>query len=500
MPLDAARAEAIRQVHVRVPLGARRARRPRAPARRSWPPTRGRASVPAPDRDPTPPRPSWRCRGPSGSRRPTRCVDAVERVLGSGSAVVPVSDRRAQRPAASAERAVLVGVDRPREPAFRSPSRSRSCARLADTAGLEVGGRGQSRRSGASIRPRSSAAARSRRCTPWSAPTAADVVVFDDPLSPAQQRNLEKALGCKVIDRSALILDIFAQRARTPRGQAAGRAGAAPVPAAAPHPRSGPTCRALGGGVGTRGPGETQLEVDRRRVRERIAHAAPPARTTSSGRARCIAPSARPTPFPTVALVGYTNAGKSTLMNALTRAGVLVEDRLFATLDPTVRRLRLPERPDGRCSPTRSASSTSCRTSSSRRSRARSRRCARPTSCCTWSTRRTRRWQEHARVVDEVLAEIGADERAACISVLNKIDLLDRTTRPRRRSTPRRSACRPRRGRASTALLHAHRAAVSTRASSACAASSRRAAATSSRCSVAPGASSRSTTATASSP
>ena len=169
----------------------------------------------------------------------------------------------------------------------------------------------------------------------------ANVVVFDDGLSPAQQRNLEKALGCKVIDRSALILDIFAQRARSQAGKL--QVELAQLQYFLPRlTRQWTHLSRLGGGVGTRGPGETQLEVDRRRVRERIVVLR--RRLESVRRTRGLHRGERAAvPLPTVALVGYTNAGKSTLMNALTQAGVLVEDKLFATLDPTVRRLRLPE-------------------------------------------------------------------------------------------------------------------------------------------------------------
>jgi GTP-binding protein HflX len=161
-------------------------------------------------------------------------------------------------------------------------------------------------------------------------------------LTPAQQRTLEQALGCKVIDRSALILDIFAQRARSTEGKL--QVELAQLQYLLPRLTRAWThlSRQRGGGVGTRGPGETQLEVDRRRVRERIAQLR--ARLGDVDRSRRLQRQERlVVPTPTVALVGYTNAGKSTLMNALTRAGVLVEDKLFATLDPTVRRLRLPE-------------------------------------------------------------------------------------------------------------------------------------------------------------
>jgi GTP-binding protein HflX len=169
----------------------------------------------------------------------------------------------------------------------------------------------------------------------------ADVVIFDDPLSPAQQRNLERGCNRKVIDRSALILDIFAQRARSLEGKM--QVELAQLQYLLPRlTRQWTHLSRLGGGVGTRGPGETQLEVDRRRVRERIAQLR--RRLTDVARTRGLHRHERATvPFPTVTLVGYTNSGKSTLMNTLTRAGVLVEDRLFATLDPTIRRLRLPE-------------------------------------------------------------------------------------------------------------------------------------------------------------
>jgi len=168
----------------------------------------------------------------------------------------------------------------------------------------------------------------------------ASVVVFDEALSPAQQRNLERALGCKVIDRSALILDIFAQHARSLEGKL--QVELAQLEYMRPRlTRQWTHLSRLGGGVGTRGPGETQLEVDRRRVRERIAQLR--RRLGGIERSRELhRRERRSTPCPTVALVGYTNAGKSTLMNRLTTAGVLVQDQLFATLDPTVRRLRLP--------------------------------------------------------------------------------------------------------------------------------------------------------------
>lgn len=167
-----------------------------------------------------------------------------------------------------------------------------------------------------------------------------DLVIVDEDLTPAQQRNLESAFRIRVIDRSQLILDIFAQRARSNEGKL--QVELAQLEYLLPRlTRQWTHLSRLGGGIGTRGPGETQLEVDRRRIRERISYLRRRLKTVE--RTRTLQRKERDeVPFATVALVGYTNAGKSTLMNALTHAGVLVEDKLFATLDPTIRSLRLP--------------------------------------------------------------------------------------------------------------------------------------------------------------
>jgi len=170
--------------------------------------------------------------------------------------------------------------------------------------------------------------------------THADLVIVDEDLTPAQQRNLEATFKVRVIDRSQLILDIFAQRARSNEGKL--QVELAQLEYLLPRlTRQWTHLSRLGGGIGTRGPGETQLEVDRRRIRERIGHLKQRLKTVE--RTRALQRKERhEVPFATVALVGYTNAGKSTLMNTLTRAGVFVEDKLFATLDPTTRALRLP--------------------------------------------------------------------------------------------------------------------------------------------------------------
>jgi len=170
--------------------------------------------------------------------------------------------------------------------------------------------------------------------------SGADVIVFDDPLSPAQRRNLERAVEVKVIDRSQLILDIFASRARTRAGKL--QVELAQLEYLLPRlTRHWTHLSRLGGGVGTRGPGETQLEVDRRQVRDKIHRLRK--RLIDIDRTRRLNRADREAvPFPSVALVGYTNAGKSSLLNRMTGADLYVADQLFATLDSTVRRLDLP--------------------------------------------------------------------------------------------------------------------------------------------------------------
>jgi GTP-binding protein HflX len=168
----------------------------------------------------------------------------------------------------------------------------------------------------------------------------ADTVVFDDELSPAQQRNLEKILGRTAIDRTAVILDIFAQNARSQEGKA--QVELALLRYRLPRLRGrGRAFSQQAGGIGTRGPGETQLEVDRRRLLRRMARLEVDLRQVSATR-RTQRRSRVRGRHRSVSLVGYTNAGKSTLLNRLTDAGVLVESRPFSTLDPRTRRLALP--------------------------------------------------------------------------------------------------------------------------------------------------------------
>ena len=237
------------------------------------------------------------------------------------------------------ERIVLVGVTRSGRNAAATEASLDELSLLVDTAGADAVERVCQRRTapdpatfvGKGKAHEIRALAESVDC---------DTVVFDDELSPAQQFNLERLLGRTALDRTAVILDIFAQNASTPEGKA--QVELAQLRYRLPRLRgAGRRLSQQAGGIGTRGPGETQLEVDRRRLERRIhklevdlRRIAGHRRTQSKARAR--------TRNRAVAIVGYTNAGKSSLLNRLTSATVAVEDRLFATVDPTTRRLGLP--------------------------------------------------------------------------------------------------------------------------------------------------------------
>lgn len=238
-----------------------------------------------------------------------------------------------------AERVFLVGAELKKREASEVRESMEELAELATTAGAQVLGE-ETQRLGkphvATFIGKGKAAEIAEICKRKDV----DTVIFDDELSPAQTRNLEKVLGCKVLDRTALILDIFARRARTREGKM--QIEMAQLQHILPRlTRMWTHLSRQKGGIGMRGDGESQLEVDRRRVQDRIARLkrdlkeVKRIRTTQrQGRQR--------SQWPLVSIVGYTNAGKSTLLNKLTGSDVLVEDKLFATLDPTTRRLRLP--------------------------------------------------------------------------------------------------------------------------------------------------------------
>jgi GTP-binding protein HflX len=239
------------------------------------------------------------------------------------------------------QRALLVGTGVEARDLVEAESDLEELALLADTAGADVVGSELQRRN----RPDPATYVGKGKASELAETAEAldvDVVIFDDELSPAQQRNLEKLFQCDVVDRVALILDIFAQHAASREGMV--QVELAQLRYRLPRLRGkGKDLSQIGSGVGiaTRGPGETQLEVDRRRIQRRITQLERELDQLAKTRATQRKSRVRRA-LTTVALVGYTNAGKSTLLNALTQAEVLVEDRLFSTLDPSTRRLRLP--------------------------------------------------------------------------------------------------------------------------------------------------------------
>jgi len=242
----------------------------------------------------------------------------------------------------SPERAFLVAVATKGSTARWSAEDSLDeLAQLADTAGADVVGKFIQRLSTPS-KPHYLGSGKLDELVELKNSTNYDVVIFDGELSPLQQRNLEDLLQVKIIDRVALILDIFAKRAQT-------REGKLQVELAQHqylYPRLAGQwshLERLGGGIGTRGPGESQLETDRRLIRQKINRLK--AQIEEIRKHRLLYRQKRQkSGIPIVALVGYTNAGKSTLLNALSQADVFVEDKLFATLDPTTRRLTLPDK------------------------------------------------------------------------------------------------------------------------------------------------------------
>jgi GTP-binding protein HflX len=239
------------------------------------------------------------------------------------------------------EKIILVGVTIPPAREDDTEASLDELAQLIDTAGAEEAARVVQRRE-APDPTYFVGRGKAEELKEESLAVDADTVVFDNELTPAQQYNLEKLLGRTAIDRTAVILDIFAQNAHTLEGKA--QVELAMLRYRLPRLRRGVSAaytRQAGGIGARRGPGETKLEVDRRRITRRISrldHELQGLRRTRQLQRK----SRRRSGLASVSIVGYTNAGKSTLLNRLTDAGVLVEDRLFATLDPTTRRLHLP--------------------------------------------------------------------------------------------------------------------------------------------------------------
>lgn len=246
--------------------------------------------------------------------------------------------RTLQSTARIADRAYLVAADTP-DALLPAEESLRELAELAKTAGAEVIGAATQKLE----HPHPATyigKGKVDEVTEARKHLGANVVIFDDELSPSQQRNLERILGVKVIDRTALILDIFATRAQTREGRA--QVELAQLQYLLPRlAGQWSHLERMEGAIGTRGPGETQIETDRRLIRGRIAKIRRDLEEVRTQRELYRRRRARNN-MPVVALVGYTNAGKSTLMRALSGADVLAEDKLFATLDPVTRRISLP--------------------------------------------------------------------------------------------------------------------------------------------------------------
>src|SRR3989344_3956314 len=238
----------------------------------------------------------------------------------------------------SREKALLVGIEFPSD-SFPASLSLPELARLAETAGAEVVGKLTQKRDKPDLKY-FIGSGKLDELINLSSASKANLIIFDHDLSPSQERNLEDALGVKVIDRTELIIDIFAQHAKSREGKLQVELAQSSflLTRLTGH---GVLMSRLGGGIGTRGPGETKLEYDRRRIRSRIAQLKDEIEKVRKERL-LKREKRRRSGIPVAAIVGYTNSGKSTLINALTEAGVLTEDKLFATLDPTTRRLYLP--------------------------------------------------------------------------------------------------------------------------------------------------------------
>lgn len=332
----------------------------------------------------------------------------------NGDRMIDLREEGARR-----ERAWLVSLETGRRRDWRTEDSLDELALLARTAGAEVAGRTVCRRRAphpASFIGKGKAGEIVASCRE----TAADLVIFDDDLTPAQLRNLQDLVGLKIVDRTELILDIFARRART--SEAKLQIETAQLRYLLPRLSGrGVELSRLGGGIGTRGPGETRLEVDRRRIRERLHHLKTELERVR--RQRGLQRRARlAAGVPSIAIIGYTNSGKSTLFNALAESETLVEDKLFATLDPTIRKVSLPSGRRALFSDTVGFIQKlphhlidSFRATLEEASRADLLLMVMDASAAAF-------WQQK-RAVDEVLDQLGAS-RAPRLNVLNKIDLL----------------------------------------------------------------------------
>ena len=321
------------------------------------------------------------------------------------------------------ERAYLIGVQLPGTSSKTLGEQMRELAELTRTAGGEVVGTDVQRRSevepGLFVGRGKVDEIRDRRQD-----LKLDLVICNEDLSPRQQRNLEKELGLRVVDRTELILDIFAQHARTREGRL--QVEAAQLRHLLPRLIGAYDYHRQMGGIGTRGgPGEAQVEVERRRIRKRMRDLEQELAQVRSQRVQQRSGRQR-SDLPTVAIVGYTNAGKSTLINTLTGAGVRAEDALFATLDPTTRRLRLPRGRDVLLTDT-VGFIQKLPTDLVAAFRATLEEVTFADVVLHVVDASAPAAQEQATTVDEILAELGAAEKPRVVA-LNKVDLLGPVT------------------------------------------------------------------------
>jgi GTP-binding protein HflX len=321
------------------------------------------------------------------------------------------------------ERAYLIGVQLPGTTSKALAEQMRELAELTRTAGGEVVGTDVQRRD--EVEPALFVGrGKVDEIRDQREELRLDLVICNEDLSPRQQRNLEKELGLRVVDRTELILDIFAQHARTREGRL--QVEAAQLRHLLPRLVGAYDYHRQMGGIGTRGgPGEAQIEVERRRIRRRMRDLEQELAQVRSQRVQQRAGRQR-SDLPTVAIVGYTNAGKSTLINALTGAGVLAEDTLFATLDPTTRRLHLPGGRDVLLTDT-VGFIQKLPTDLVAAFRATLEEVTFADVVLHVVDAAAEAAQEQARTVDEILAELGAADKPRVVA-LNKVDLLGPVT------------------------------------------------------------------------